>query len=96
MGEGSVIPLSDVDPEKWYQDSIAIIMLLLGPALWLILVTQLSFKVGWLAFICQVQIGFYTWLTIIAYGHRRAARWTWWGVLITSALGAWSLAVALL
>tara|TARA_B100001113_G_C21023276_1_gene584493 strand:+ start:282 stop:572 length:291 start_codon:yes stop_codon:yes gene_type:complete len=84
------------EPDNWYQDYIAIMMFFLGPLLWLILVTQLNFRIGWLAFVCQIQIGFYTWLTIIAYGHQRAGRWTWWGIIVTGLLSVWSLAVAIM
>ena len=84
-----------VEPESWKNDFLSILMLTLGPLLWLLLVTQLRFSVGWLAFVCQAQIGFYLWLTVLAYGHKRAAQWTWWGVGITAILSLWSLIVAL-
>ena len=74
------------------KDALAISMPI---SIWALVVVASNFGSGWFSFSCSGLIGFFIWLTALAYGENRFARLTVIGVLISATLSLFSGMVAL-
>ena len=55
-------------------------------SIWVWVVLQSSFQSGWFSFICSGIVGFFLWLTTLAYGEARFGRMVMVGVVISAIL----------
>lgn len=55
-------------------------------SIWVWVVLQSSFQSGWISFICSGMVGFFLWLTSVAYGEARFGRMIMVGVAISAIL----------
>ena len=55
-------------------------------SIWVWVVLQSSFQSGWFSFICSGMVGFFLWLTSVAYGEVRFGRMIMVGVVISAIL----------
>lgn len=55
-------------------------------SIWVWVVLQSSFQSGWVSFICSGMVGFFLWLTSVAYGEARFSRMIMVGVAISAIL----------
>ena len=58
----------------------------LPTSIWVWVVLQSSFQSGWISFICSGMVGFFLWLTSVAYGEARFGRMIMVGVAISAIL----------
>jgi len=64
-------------------------------SIWGVIVMASKLEAGWFSFSCSGLIGFFIWLTALAYGEKRFARLTVIGVLMAAILSLASGMVAL-
>ncbi|MEC7198293.1 MAG: hypothetical protein VXZ75_05135 [Candidatus Thermoplasmatota archaeon] len=55
-------------------------------SIWVWVVLQSSFQSGWFSFICSGMVGFFLWLTSVAYGEVRFGRMIMVGVVMSAIL----------
>ena len=55
-------------------------------SIWVWVVLQSSFQSGWFSFICSGMVGFFLWLTSVAYGEVRFGRMILVGVVMSAIL----------
>lgn len=55
-------------------------------SIWVWVVLQSSFQSGWFSFICSGMVGFFLWLTSVAYGEIRFGRMIMVGVVMSAIL----------
>ena len=55
-------------------------------SIWIWVVLQSSFQSGWFSFICSGMVGFFLWLTSVAYGEVRFGRMIMVGVVMSAIL----------
>lgn len=55
-------------------------------SIWVWVVLQSSFQSGWVSFICSGMVGFFLWLTSVAYGEVRFGRMIMVGVVMSAIL----------
>ena len=55
-------------------------------SIWVWVVLQSSFQSGWFSFICSGMVGFFLWLTSVAYGEVRFGRMIMVGIVISAIL----------
>jgi len=65
-------------------------------SIWGVTVWASKLESGWFSFSCSGLIGFFIWLTALAYGEKRFANLTIIGVLIAATLSLGSGMVALM
>jgi len=64
-------------------------------SIWGVIVMASKLEAGWFSFSCSGLIGFFIWLTALAYGEKRFARLTVIGVLMAAILSLASGMLAL-
>ena len=64
-------------------------------SIWGVIVILSNFESGWFSFSCSGLIGFFIWLTALAYGEKRFAKLTAIGVLFAAMLSLASGMIAL-
>ena len=74
-------PQSRID--RLVSDGVAVIIPL---SIWFLVVLSSKFESGWVSFSCSGLVGFFMWLTALAYGERRFAHMTAIGVLLSAIL----------
>ena len=79
-------------PDIW-KDALAVLMPI---SIWGVTVWASKLESGWFSFSCSGLIGFFIWLTALAYGEKRFANLTIIGVLIAATLSLGSGMVALM
>ncbi len=79
-------------PDIW-KDALALLMPI---SIWGVTVWASKLESGWFSFSCSGLIGFFIWLTALAYGEKRFANLTIIGVLIAATLSLGSGMVALM
>ena len=79
-------------PVIW-KDALAVLMPI---SIWGVTVWASKLESGWFSFSCSGLIGFFIWLTALAYGEKRFANLTIIGVLIAATLSLGSGMVALM
>ena len=75
------------------KDALAVLMPI---SIWGVTVWASKLESGWFSFSCSGLIGFFIWLTALAYGEKRFANLTIIGVLIAATLSLGSGMVALM
>ena len=75
------------------KDALAILMPI---SIWGVVVMASTLESGWFSFSCSGLVGFFIWLTALAYEEKRFARLTVIGVLIAATLSLISGMVALI
>ena len=80
---------------SWSGISKDLLAILMPISIWGVIVVVSKLEAGWFSFSCSGLIGFFIWLTALAYGEKRFARLTVIGVLMAAILSLASGMVAL-
>jgi len=80
---------------SWSGISKDLLAILMPVSIWGVTVMASKLEAGWFSFSCSGLIGFFIWLTALAYGEKRFARLTVIGVLMAAILSLASGMVAL-
>ena len=83
------------DQISWSGISKDLLAILMPVSIWGVIVMASKLEAGWFSFSCSGLIGFFIWLTALAYGEKRFARLTVIGVLMAAILSLASGMVAL-
>ena len=80
---------------SWSGISKDLLAISMPVSIWGVIVMASKLEAGWFSFSCSGLIGFFIWLTALAYGEKRFARLTVIGVLMAAILSLASGMVAL-
>ena len=91
-----MVVATDMDEQiSWSRISKDLLAILMPVSIWGVIVMASKLEAGWFSFSCSGLIGFFIWLTALAYGEKRFARLTVIGVLMAAILSLASGMVAL-
>ena len=91
-----MVVATDMDEQiSWSGISKDLLAILMPVSIWGVIVMASKLEAGWFSFSCSGLIGFFIWLTALAYGEKRFARLTVIGVLTAAILSLASGMVAL-
>ena len=80
---------------SWSGISKDLLAILMPVSIWGVIVMASKLEAGWFSFSCSGLIGFFIWLTALAYGEKRFAMLTVIGVMVAAMLSLLSGMVAL-
>ena len=81
---------------SWYDLLKDMFAISIPVSIWAAVVFASELESGWFSFSCSGLVGLFIWLTALAYGEKRFARFTALGILIAATLSLMSGLLVLL